>query len=78
MSLPFDPSLLYAECRWCGRPVVSLQPCGEALMRLGVPPSMLKADCLLLYEGCPSCRPGQAAYETRFVRLLPRHDPGVQ
>ncbi|GFK92778.1 hypothetical protein NNJEOMEG_00605 [Fundidesulfovibrio magnetotacticus] len=71
MSARFDPSLLYAECRRCKSPVLSLLPPDETVLQMGVPPELLDADCLLLYEGCPHCQPGRAAYQPRLVRLLP-------
>jgi hypothetical protein len=65
----FDPSLLYAECRCCGSPVLWLSDPSEDLLWMGIPPDSLDADCLLLYEGCPNCTPGKQEYEPRFIRL---------
>lgn len=65
----FDPTLLYAECSRCGAPVLwSSNPCDD-LLWMGIAPSSLDADCLLLYEGCPSCTPGRNTYEPRFIRF---------
>lgn len=69
MTGRFDPSLLYAECRRCGAPVLrASDPC-EDLLWMGIPPESLDADCLLLYDACPNCSPGKQAYEPRFIRL---------
>jgi len=72
MTGRFDPSLLYAECRRCGAPVLwASDPC-EDLLWMGIPPGSLDADCLLLYDGCPNCAPGKPLYEPSFVRLRGR------
>jgi hypothetical protein len=75
MSKNFDPSLLYAECRRCGRPVLWPGNTSEALLWLGIPSDMLGADCLLLYDCCPNCTPGRPSYEPHFVRLGRRPQP---
>lgn len=69
MNKPFDPTLLYAECRRCGSPVLGVGNPSEVLLWLGVPLDLLDADCLLLYDGCPNCSPGQTGYESNLVRL---------
>lgn len=68
MKSRFDVSLLYAECARCHKPVL-LRDTGETLLWMGIPPDVLDADCLLLYDGCPNCAPGKPAYKSRFVRL---------
>lgn len=67
----FDPSLLYAECRRCGQPVLCVGNVDEVLLWLGVPTSTLDLDmdCLLLYESCPNCSPGEPVENPRLVRL---------
>jgi hypothetical protein len=69
MNGHFDPSLLYAECSQCGSPVLWLSDASEDILWMGIAPGSLDADCLLLYEGCPNCVPGQQVYESRFIRL---------
>jgi len=72
MNSRFDPSLLYAECRRCGSPVLKSTEPSDDLLWMGIPPESLAADCLLLYDGCPNCTPGARHYEPRFVRLSRR------
>ena len=69
MTSRFDPALLYAECRRCGAPVLGASPPSEDLLWMGIPPTSLDADCLLLYEGCSNCSPGKKVYEPRFIRF---------
>ena len=72
MTSRFDPSLLYAECRRCGAPVLGASTPCEDLLWMGIPPASLDADCLLLYEGCPNCSPEKKMYEPRFIRFTRR------
>lgn len=74
MTGRFDPSMLYVECSRCGAPVLWAFDFSEDLLWMGIPPEILDADCLLLYEGCPNCTPGKQVYEPRFVRLKKRLD----
>ena len=69
MIAPFDPSLLYAECRRCGSPVLSPLAQSEELLWMGIAPDSLDADCLLLYEGCRNCAPEQQEHTPRFIRF---------
>ena len=57
-SVPYDPELLYVECRACGKPVL-WEPgrTTELLLAAGVDISRLDERCLILSEGCPVCRP---------------------
>ncbi|MDR2161807.1 MAG: hypothetical protein LBO77_06695 [Desulfovibrio sp.] len=54
----YDPELLYVECRLCGKPVL-WEPgkTTELLLAAGVDISRLDERCLILSEGCPTCRP---------------------
>ncbi|WP_243360720.1 hypothetical protein [Fundidesulfovibrio terrae] len=74
MTGRFDPSLLYAECRRCGAPVVRASDPSEDLLWMGIPPEALDADCLLVYDGCPSCSPDRSDYEPRLIRFSRRED----
>ena len=73
-SVRFDPSLLYAECSRCKAPVLWKANPSEELLWMGIPAGSLDADCLLLYEGCPNCSPGEKAYEARFIRFGHRRE----
>jgi hypothetical protein len=57
-SVPYDPELLYVECRACGKPVL-WEPgrTTQLLLAAGVDVSRLDERCLILSEGCPACRP---------------------
>ena len=55
---PYDPELLYVECRACGKPVLwESGKTTELLLAAGVDISRLDEGCLILSEGCPACRP---------------------
>ncbi|MDR2076147.1 MAG: hypothetical protein LBP61_04340 [Desulfovibrio sp.] len=55
---PYDPELLYVECRACGKPVLwESGKTTELLLAAGVDISRLDERCLILSEGCPACRP---------------------
>ena len=69
MADRFDPSLLYAECRRCGSPVILATGPDEAVLWMGIAPDTLGADYLLLYEGCPRCQPHSPVHEPRLVRF---------
>lgn len=77
MSCRFDPSLLYGECRRCGAPALWTSNPSEDLLWMGIPPESLDADCLLLYDGCPNCSPGEPLHEASFVRLNTRTGAGA-
>jgi len=78
MTGRFDPSLLYAECRLCGAPVVRAPDASEDLLWMGIPRECLDADCVLLYDGCPNCSPGKPDYEPHLIRFRNRENrPGV-
>ncbi len=66
----YDPEMLYVECRVCGLPVV--WEAGRTtllLSRSSIHPGALDEHCLILSEGCPSCRPGENGYTLSVVRL---------
>lgn len=67
---PYDPELLYVECRGCGRPVV-WEP-GKTttmLQEANINTMHLDAQCMLLADTCPSCQPGMQLINIQVVRL---------
>jgi hypothetical protein len=57
---PYDPEMLYVECRACGKPVLwESGKTTELLLAAGVDLSRLDERCLILSEGCPACRPNE-------------------
>ena len=59
-SSPYDPELLYVECRVCGKPVLWEQGKTTELLRgAGVDTHALDERCLIVSEGCPTCRPNE-------------------
>lgn len=69
MNSHFDPGMLYAECRRCGSPVLHPVAPDEEILWMGIAPDMLNAECLLLYDSCPRCSPGEIPGTPRFIRL---------
>lgn len=67
----FDPELLYVECRVCGKPVVwEAGKTTTLLTAAGVDFTLLDAHCLILSDGCPTCRPKpDDGYMLAVVRL---------
>jgi hypothetical protein len=58
LCAPYDPELLYVECRACGKPVLwEHGKTTELLLAAGVDIARLDERCLILSEGCPACRP---------------------
>lgn len=56
----YDPELLYVECCSCGRPLLwESGRTTELLQAAGVALNALDECCLIVSEGCPSCRPGE-------------------
>ncbi len=67
---PYDLDLLYVECRYCGKPVVWEQGKTRSLVKAaGIDDAVFDARCLLLSDGCPLCRPGEAHFYLHVVRL---------
>jgi hypothetical protein len=73
---PYDPDLLYVECRACGKPVV-WEPgrTGSLIAASGIDSSLFDEHCLLLSDGCPACRPGGAHFNLHLVRLATLSSP---
>lgn len=68
--LGYDLDLLYVECRLCGKPVLWDRGKTSLLLNAsGVDTAMLDAECLLLSEGCPGCRPAGSPYHLQVVRI---------
>ena len=67
----YDPELLYVECRVCGKPVLwESGKTTELLTSAGVDFTLLDAHCLILSDGCPTCRPRpDDGYVLAVVRL---------
>lgn len=70
LFVPYDPELLYVECRACGRPVLWESGKTSALLQeAGVTPAYLDSRCMLLTESCPACYPETRAIKIQVVRL---------
>ncbi len=67
----FDPELLYVECHNCGKPVLWEQGKTTALLAAaGVDLRSLDERCMIVSEGCPSCRPlEQEGFTLAVVRI---------
>lgn len=66
----FDPELLYVECAKCGRPVLwSPGDTTRILAWAGIDTTNLDEKCMIVSEGCPTCKPGQNSFNTQVVRL---------
>ena len=70
-SSPYDPELLYVECRFCGKPVLWEQgKTTELLLGAGVDAHTLDERCFIVSEGCPACRPHEAdGFTLAVVRI---------
>jgi len=73
MSRGYDPELMIVECARCGRPVLWEPGRSTAVLAgVGIDPLELDAHCLLLTDGCPSCRPRQKeGLSVQVFRLTP-------
>lgn len=68
----FDLDMLYVECRCCGNPVLWADGKTSLLLHAAdVETSQLDAECLILSDGCPVCRPGFSPYQLQVVRITP-------
>ena len=66
----YDLDLIYVECRFCGNPVLWEKGKTSLLLRAsGIDTSLLNAECLILSEGCPQCRPGVSPLTLQVVRV---------
>jgi hypothetical protein len=73
MARGYDPELMIVECAHCGRPVLWEPGRSTAVLAgVGIDPLELDARCLLLTDGCPSCRPRQkGGFNVQVFRLTP-------
>lgn len=70
MSRIFDPELLYVECDHCGQPVLWKHGLTTKLLTMAeIDPASLDERCMIMSEGCPSCRPGETSFTTQVIRL---------
>ena len=69
----YDPELMIVECARCGSPVLWESGRSTAVLAgVGVDPLELDAHCLLMTDGCPSCRPRQEeGFGVQVFRLTP-------
>lgn len=66
----YDLDLIYVECRLCGNPVLWENGKTSLLLRAsGIDTTILDAECLILSEGCPHCRPGDSPFNLHVVRV---------
>ncbi len=71
----YDLDLMYVECRFCGSPILwDKGKTGILLRASGIDTSLLDAECLILSEGCPQCRPGVSPLMLHVVRLASQQD----
>ena len=66
----YDLDLLYVECRYCGKPVLWERGQTSVLVNAsGIDTTLLDAECLILSDGCPQCRPESALFHLQMVRV---------
>ena len=66
----YDLDLIYVECQYCGKPVIWEKGKTSLLLRAsGIDTNLLDAECMILSEGCPQCRPGMALFHLHVVRV---------
>lgn len=67
---PYDPELIYVECRVCGRPVI-WEPgrTTNLLADSNISPQSVDEHCLILSDGCRECNPGSDGFSLSMVRL---------
>ena len=67
---PYDPELIYVECRVCGRPVL-WEPgrTTSLLAQSNINPLSVDEHCLILSDGCRECAPESDSYRLSIVRL---------
>lgn len=67
---PYDPELIYVECRVCGRPVLWEPGRTTAiLIESQINTSTVDEHCLILSDGCRGCKPEADGYHLSIVRL---------
>ncbi len=71
----YDLDMVYVECRLCGKPVLWEKGNTSHLLRAsGIDTKLLDAECMILSEGCPQCRPGESPYHLHVVRVASVQD----
>lgn len=67
---PYDPELIYVECRVCGRPVLWEPGRTTALLADSkINPQSVDEHCLILSDGCRECSPDTDGFHLSIVRL---------
>ena len=67
---PYDPELIYVECRVCGRPVLWEPGRTTALLaESNINPQSVDEHCLILADGCRECSPSSDGFNLSMVRL---------
>lgn len=67
---PYDPELIYVECRACGRPVLWEPGRTTALLaESNINPMSVDEHCLILSDGCRQCMPDAESFHLSIVRL---------
>lgn len=70
MTRTFDPELLYVECHQCGQPILWKHGMTTRLLEAAdIDPASLDERCVIMSEGCPSCKPGETSFTTQVIRL---------
>ena len=66
----YDLDLLYVECRFCGKPVLWEKGKTSMLVQAsGIDTAQLDAECMILSEGCPNCKPETPLFHLQVVRV---------
>ena len=66
----YDLDLLYVECRFCGKPLLWEQGRTRRLvLASGIDTSLLDAQCMIVSDGCPTCKPDNHHIQLHVVRL---------
>lgn len=67
---PYDPEMIYVECRSCGRPVLWEPGRTTALLAESrINPLSVDEQCLILSDGCRECSPESDSYHLSIIRL---------
>ncbi len=73
----YDLDLLYVECRLCGKPLLwEVGRTRRLVLASGIDTTLLDAQCMIVSDGCPNCRPDNTHVQLHVVRLatLSPHD----
>ena len=69
-ALQYDLDLIYVECRMCGKPVIWEKGKTRLLLESsGIDVTLLDAECMIVSDGCPQCRPGVTLFQLSVVRV---------